>query len=411
MNIERLAMHEVAEKDYKKTPRKTALVTLIFLCRGDPLLSTGGTEIFTGNLAAELAKEGVTVHVIHGFEGSHELLPKIDNLTFHSLSLVPIPYLRAFDYQRKSANYCIKLLNESKVDAVVAFGAGVFPNKVFSKIKKSGKQVPLFFYAMDSMKMEYERGKKSSEVASLYSKTNRWFWYRALIRSDKASCLTSDLIIASSKDTINHLINDYGVPPEKIRLLYEGIPADFSEGFEVTDPLIPTFLHVGGYPRKGTDIFLNALKLLKEKYGLNAKAVVVRASQSNIEQASTLKVEIATHKRLTIPELKSQYASCTAFVSPSLSEGFCLPIVEAEMFGKPSIVTNVGSLPELITDNENGFVVPVADVSALAEKLCQIATNSALRTQMSHNAKRRSADFTINKTASNLLGLIKNSAT
>jgi glycosyltransferase involved in cell wall biosynthesis len=384
------------------------LVNLVFICRGDPVLSTGGTEIFTGNLAAELAKNGVAVNVIYAFEGSHVFLPKTENLVFRGLHLIRIPYLRAIDYQRKCATYCTKLLGESKVDAVVAFGAGVFPNYIFKQIRKSNLSVPLFFYAMDSMKMEFERGKKSSEVTSLFSKFKRWLWYRALIKSDKASCLTSDLIIASSKDTINHLIDDYSVSSDKIRLLYEGIPDEFSAGFDVSDPVVPTFLHVGGYPRKGTDVFLKAMKMLEEKYDLKAKTVIVRVSQSNIEQAKKLRVEITAYKRLTIPELKRQYASCTAFVSPSLSEGFCLPIIEAEMFGKPSIVTNVGSLPELVTDNENGFVVPVADATALADKLYRIAVDSNLRKKMGDSAKSRSTVFTIKKTASNLLALIEN---
>jgi glycosyltransferase involved in cell wall biosynthesis len=291
---------------------------------------------------------------------------------------------------------------------VIAFGAGTFPSYIFKKIrKKLNCDTLLVFYAIDSMKMEFERSKRSHEVTALYPRLRRWLRYDALIRSDKDSCINSDLVVASSRDTISHLVTDYCASSDKIRLLHLGIPSDHAAGFDVVDPAVPTFLHVGGVPRKGTDYFLMAMRLLADKYHLKAKAVIVRASTSSINQARELGIEVETYKSLSVNELKPHYASCTAFVSPSLSEGFCLPVIVAEMFGKPCIVTNVGSLPELVTDGENGFVVPVADVNALANSLYQIVINKELRRKMGENAKRRSVNFTLSQTASNLLKLIE----
>jgi glycosyltransferase involved in cell wall biosynthesis len=384
------------------------LVNLVFITRGDPLLSAGGTEIFAGELAAELAKNGAKVNVIHGFEGSHDRLAYNENVTFHGLHLINIPYLRAIDYQRKCADCCVKLLGKSEVDAVVTFGAGAFPSSIFKRIRQKYKGDTLMvFYAIDSMTMEFERSRRSPEVAAWYSRLRQQFWYDALIRSDKASCINSDLVVASSRATISHLVADYGVSLDKIRLLYFGIPSDYNVGFDVVDPAVPTFLHIGGSPHKGTDYFLKALRLLEDKYSLRAKAVLIRVSQSIVDQAQELGVEFEAHKRLSVPELKPHYASCTAFVSPSLSEGFCLPVIEAEMFGKPCVVTNVGSLPELVTDGENGFVVPVADVNALADKLYQIIINTELRRKMGKNARKRAEGFTISNTVSNLLTIVK----
>ena len=41
------------------------------------------------------------------------------------------------------------------------------------------------------------------------------------------------------------------------------------------------------------------------------------------------------------------YKNCTAFVFPSLSEGFGLPVIEAMYFGKPTILSSKSSLPEV----------------------------------------------------------------
>lgn len=73
------------------------------------------------------------------------------------------------------------------------------------------------------------------------------------------------------------------------------------------------------------------------------------------------------------------------------------------MFGKPAIVTEVGSLPELVTDGENGFVVPVADVSALSERMYKLAVDTVLRKHLSENSKNISQRFKISSAAKTLI--------
>lgn len=373
---------------------------IILISRGNPFTTFAGTEILARNMSIELVNRGHEVDLVYGGSGPEELSSKSTNLNLHRLRLVTTPYLSAFDFRRKCSKRCIQLVNDFNFDAVIALGAGAFPGYIFHKIKKSKKRLPLLvYYAMDSMVMEYARSKMSKENDGLGASFKKWIYYTALIKSDKTACIQSDLILASSKDTINHLTADYGVPLAKINLLYEGVPDNFAVGYAASDPEIPTFLHIAGGPRKGTYYFLEALKLLENKYGVKARAVIIRASQSNIKQAEALGLQVEAYKYVDEHELKRRYASCTAFVSPSLSEGFCLPVIEAEMFGKPSVVTNVGSLPELVTDGENGFVVPVADVNTLAERLNQIAVNSELRRKMGQNALRRGEEFIITNTA------------
>ncbi|MEZ5566606.1 MAG: TIGR03088 family PEP-CTERM/XrtA system glycosyltransferase [Gammaproteobacteria bacterium] len=57
------------------------------------------------------------------------------------------------------------------------------------------------------------------------------------------------------------------------------------------------------------------------------------------------------------------------FVLPSLNEGISNTILEAMASSLPVIATAVGGNPELITDNETGFLIPGNDAAALAERL------------------------------------------
>lgn len=58
-----------------------------------------------------------------------------------------------------------------------------------------------------------------------------------------------------------------------------------------------------------------------------------------------------------------------AFVLPSLDEGFGLSVLEAQATALPVVVSNIGGLPFMVKDGQTGFLCPVRDSAALAEKV------------------------------------------
>jgi glycosyltransferase involved in cell wall biosynthesis len=101
------------------------------------------------------------------------------------------------------------------------------------------------------------------------------------------------------------------------------------------------------------------------------------------------------------------YASCTALVVPSVSEGFCLPVVEAGAFGKPAIVSSAGSLPELVSDEESGYVVSVGDCEKLAQRIREFSDDTELVRRMGQKALEHSRSFRISDSARNLIRIIE----
>lgn len=63
------------------------------------------------------------------------------------------------------------------------------------------------------------------------------------------------------------------------------------------------------------------------------------------------------------------YKAADVFVLPSYYEGYGLVVVEALAAGCPVVMTDVGCAREVVRDRENGFVVPVGDVPALAHAI------------------------------------------
>jgi glycosyltransferase involved in cell wall biosynthesis len=73
--------------------------------------------------------------------------------------------------------------------------------------------------------------------------------------------------------------------------------------------------------------------------------------------------------RSDVPELLSEF---DVFVLPSTSEGFPLVALEAMAAARPIVMTRSGGPEEIIEDGRTGFLVPAADSSALAEKICEL---------------------------------------
>jgi glycosyltransferase involved in cell wall biosynthesis len=72
-----------------------------------------------------------------------------------------------------------------------------------------------------------------------------------------------------------------------------------------------------------------------------------------------------------------------AFVLPSLTEGTPMALLEAMAAGVPVLASAVGGVPAVITDGENGLLVPPGDVMGLATVMRTIAASAALREKLS----------------------------
>ena len=75
------------------------------------------------------------------------------------------------------------------------------------------------------------------------------------------------------------------------------------------------------------------------------------------------------------------------FVLSSISEGHPLSVVEAMAAGKPVVATSVGGLPEIVNQDDTGYLVEPGDSSALAEKLCLLLKDGDLRERMGQEGR------------------------
>jgi sugar transferase (PEP-CTERM/EpsH1 system associated) len=80
------------------------------------------------------------------------------------------------------------------------------------------------------------------------------------------------------------------------------------------------------------------------------------------------------------------------FVLPSKSEGISNTILEAMASGLPVIATDVGGNPELVLNDQTGFLVAKENPAAMAEALVELVTNEAKRKQFSQSSLQRAQE-------------------
>jgi glycosyltransferase involved in cell wall biosynthesis len=96
-------------------------------------------------------------------------------------------------------------------------------------------------------------------------------------------------------------------------------------------------------------------------------------------------------------ELKSLYAHATAFVFPSLYEGFGLPPLEAMICGCPVIVSDIPPHREVC--GEAALYCNPHDIDDIAQKILSVMSNTGLRHRLSEKGHKRAANFNWRKSA------------
>jgi len=112
---------------------------------------------------------------------------------------------------------------------------------------------------------------------------------------------------------------------------------------------------------------------------------------SEIEHAVGAKEKIILTGYVDDGDLSPLYTGATAFVFPSLYEGFGIPPLEAMQCGTPVISSNTSSLPEVVGDA--GIMVDPHDVDGLCDAILKIYKSDELRQDMSRRSLERAKLF------------------
>jgi len=156
-------------------------------------------------------------------------------------------------------------------------------------------------------------------------------------------------------------------------------------------------LYVGNIRKiKNVEGIIQAYKKLLRQNKFVAPLVLVGENQMAGLQVET-EVPIHWLGKVVAEDLAAIYCASGVFVFPSFYEGFGLPPLEAMQCGCPVIVSNRGSLPEVV--GEAGACVDPLDVEGLANTISRVLTDSELRKEMIRKGIERARKFAWKRTA------------
>ncbi|MBA7670110.1 D-inositol-3-phosphate glycosyltransferase [subsurface metagenome] len=97
-----------------------------------------------------------------------------------------------------------------------------------------------------------------------------------------------------------------------------------------------------------------------------------------------------------VPDVSDVYNACSVAVFPSVTEGFGIGILEAIAHGRPVIASQGAGASDLV-DDSIGFVVPIRDPQAIAQKIDWLKKNRNKIPEMGQRARKKARKFTWGK--------------
>jgi glycosyltransferase involved in cell wall biosynthesis len=227
-------------------------------------------------------------------------------------------------------------------------------------------------------------------------------------KAQRIACMMADSIIANA-DAVRSWLESQGHPPEKIRVIRNGVDLTrfaaqlgvprLHREFGLSDraPLIAVLARLSRV--KGIDDFVRAASGVASRFP-EARFVVFGDSSHTgdplelayADELRQLAATLGIGDRLFFAGYRTDVAELLPEISlsvlPSHTEGLPNAILESMAAGVPVVATNVGGVPELIENGVNGLLVPPHDPRALSAAICRLLADPALAAGMATAAKR-----------------------
>jgi glycosyltransferase involved in cell wall biosynthesis len=257
-----------------------------------------------------------------------------------------------------------KKLNENEFDII-------FAPTAFNEIAYLDVDIPIVYLSDATFSLFVDYRKYCSNLLDRSIKESN--------NIEKLAINKANLLLFSSRWAANSAINDYGADESKVFVVPFGANLD-----KIPDKNLILqkkkskkckLLYLGvQWERKGGDIAFDTLLEL-EKLGIEAELVV----------CGVIPPEEFKHKNMTVipfldknneqqsKELEKLFIESDFFILPTRREAFGIVFCEASAFGLPSIATDTGGVSGVITNKENGFMLPLdakaADYAELIKKI------------------------------------------
>jgi|WetSurMetagenome_2_1015567.scaffolds.fasta_scaffold03437_8 glycosyltransferase involved in cell wall biosynthesis len=197
-------------------------------------------------------------------------------------------------------------------------------------------------------------------------------------------------IVAASGAIKKYLIEQEGVPADKIEVIYNGVEIEkflkqnreYNNNRQLVIGSIGRLTH-----QKGFDYLLEAMVKID-----GVKCLIAGVGEEKNSLAEKIK-ELGLSEKVELVGLKKDVsdflASLDVFVLPSRWEGFGIVILEAGLSGLPVIASRVDGILEIIDDGQNGLLFMPGNTEELVDKIKSLLVNPAERARLGKNLQQK----------------------
>lgn len=212
-----------------------------------------------------------------------------------------------------------------------------------------------------------------------------------LIRRLEREIELADRVLVGSSFVKDTFVEE-GVPESKIEVLPYGADVSiFKPNTEGRNGRSRFRMVFAGQisQRKGLSYLLRAFDLVSDD---ESSLTLVGGLQDDGSALRPWLGKVEHVPRVAKSTLADIFARADVFVFPTLVEGMPIVVLEAMASGLP-VVTTANGPGDIVRDGIEGFIVPVRDPRAIADKLQILRGNPSLRAQMGRNARLRAEGF------------------
>jgi alpha-maltose-1-phosphate synthase len=323
----------------------------------------GGAGVHIDFLSKELAKLGqVEVRCFGNQLEEKDALNIIGiNSSLTKMEDTTNPHLKMFHNLSKNVEMSQHTLQADVIHCHTWYThlAGIFSRELL--------QVPLI---LTTHSLETHRPWKVEQLGNGYF-LSRWI--------ENHAYNTADGVIAVSEQMKTDVVEAYGINPEKVTVIHNGIDPEFYKPtFDNNllieygiNPDIPFVLFVGRITRqKGISQLIWAAKYFNENCQIvlcagapDTEEIAKETEDLITELKSKRNGIILISEMLSREKVKVLYSHARVFACPSLYEPFGIINLEALSCETPVVGSAVGGIPEIITEGETGYLIQLESVS------------------------------------------------
>ncbi len=336
-------------------------------------LGAGGAERVVTLLANRMNAMGHQIEII---------CLKYDDVYYQTDEGVKVVLAKHLGHSIPELRWLRKHICQEKPDVVIAFTEGVY---CFTIAALLGTKIPV--------------------IASERLDPSAMTWKRNLLK--RLLLPYADWLVVQTQSIKAYF-------PKKIQkktsVIYNPVNEEVFHHSEIIPNREDRIVSVGRlFPQKNQQMMIRAFAKIADKYP--DWHLVIYGEGPLRDNLESMVEELQLQDRVLLPgrteNVIEELRKSKIFCMSSDYEGMSNSMIEAICVGLPVVTTEVSGTDELLRNSENGLIVKVGDLNALARALSHIIDNQELRSVMFKNNVSKASEFSINTIVDHWIQLIK----